>query len=225
MKYRAVVFDLDGTLIDSTDAIVQSFFHTFDVLGEPRPPREAVVASIGYVLEEQFGQLTHRDVKDCTRIYREHYGKVCCAQTTLMPGGKQALSDLAEAGIRLGFATSKRRYYAELILRHLGVLDCFEVRIGPDDVARPKPEPDAMLRAIELFGLPPDQLVLIGDTHFDVLCARGAGVDCIGVTTGYATRSELEALAPEAVYDSLGEAARHIIDANRAAHEVRAEVH
>lgn len=211
MPLKAVVFDLDGTLIDSTDAIVLSFMHTFDVIGEPRPPRDEVVRSIGYTLEDQFAMFTRHDRHDCTRIYRERYAQVCCEMTTLLPGGADALAALAASGLRLGFATSKRRTFAEMILQHLGVLDRFEVRVGPDDVARPKPAPDAMLRVLELFKLSPDELLLIGDTHFDVECARNAGVACVCVTTGYETRAELEALQPEAVYDALAEVATHIL--------------
>ena len=211
MALQAVVFDLDGTLIDSTDAIVLSFMHTFDVIGETRPEREAVVRSIGYTLEDQFAMFTKRDPRDCTRIYRERYGQVCREMTTLLPGGAETLAALACAGLRLGFATSKRRAFAEMILEHLGVLDRFEVRVGPDDVAKPKPAPDAMLKVLELFGVAPDELLLIGDTHFDVECARNAGVACVCVTTGYETREELEALEPEAVYDSLAEVATHIL--------------
>lgn len=208
----AVCFDLDGTLVDSTEAIVESFYHTFDVLKEPRPPREAIVGSIGHVLEHQFSLLTHHDPRECTRIYRTYYGQICRAQTTLMPGGAECLEALADAGLELAFATSKRRKYSEMILEHLGVLDYFMVRIGPDDVSKPKPDAEAVLKACELLSVTPSQMLFIGDTHFDVLAARNAGVRCLCVTTGYATRAELEALEPERVFDSLYELTAYILD-------------
>lgn len=208
---KAVSFDLDGTLIDSIEAIVQSFNHTFDVLGEPRPERGAILGSIGHVLEDQFSMLTRRDPKECAVVYREKYGEICCDLTTLMPGARESLERLSKAGLALGFATSKRRGYAERILAHLGVLDYFAVRLGPDDVARPKPNPDAVLRSLELFGVSPDELVYVGDLDFDVLASRAAGVACLCVTTGYAGRRELEALGPASVYDSLLEVTQHIL--------------
>ncbi|HRI89027.1 MAG TPA: HAD hydrolase-like protein, partial [Candidatus Hydrogenedentes bacterium] len=98
VRIRAVVFDLDGTLIDSTDAIVQSCMHTFDVIGEPRPDRDAIVRNIGYTLEQHFALFTQHDVHDCARIYREHYAGICCAMTTLMPGAREALDALKTMG-------------------------------------------------------------------------------------------------------------------------------
>lgn len=211
---RAVAFDLDGTLIDSTDAIVQSVLHTFDVLGGPRrdgPSREAIVRTIGHPLEKQFSLLTAHDPHVCARIYRERYREICRAMTTLIPGAKETLDALAQAGLAMGFVTSKRRQFAEMILEHLGVLDFFGVRIGPDDVARPKPQPDPILRALDLFGVPADAMRYVGDMDFDVLACRAAGVRCVAVTTGYAARAELEALQPEIVLDSLREVAAYLL--------------
>jgi phosphoglycolate phosphatase len=92
-----------------------------------------------------------------------------------------------------------------MILEHLGVLDFFEVRLGPDDVAHPKPHPEVVQKALAAFGVASGEMLFIGDTHFDVMAARNAGVRCLCVTTGYNTREELEALAPEGVFDDLDE--------------------
>lgn len=207
----AVCFDLDGTLIDSTDAIVASFFHTFDAMGLPRPPRDRIVDTIGHVLEDQFRLFTDRDPHACTKVYRAHYGETCCERTTLLPGARELLERLEAAGLRLGFATSKRRCYAEQVLEHLGVLGRFSSRIGPDDVKRPKPDPEALLLAVKELETTPAEMVFVGDTHFDVLASQAAGVRCVCVTTGYETREALEALAPEAVYDTLAEVGDHIL--------------
>jgi len=199
-------------LIDSTEAIVESFYHTFDTLNEPRPPRDAVVNSIGFVLEDQFAQLSKHDPHECTRIYRAYYEQICRAKTTLMPGTLECLQALADAGLDLAFATSKRRCYSEMILEHLDVLDYFSVRLGPDDVSKPKPDPEVVFKACELLNVTPPQLLFIGDTHFDVLASRNAGVRCLCVTTGYATREELEALEPEQIFDRLAALTAYILD-------------
>ncbi len=220
---KAVAFDLDGTLIDSTEAIVHSFFHTFDVLGRPRPPRNAVVDSIGYTLEQQFAQLTDVDPNECTRIYREEYARICCDMTFLLPGAKESLRLFSDAGLRLGFASSKRKKFCEIILRHLEVLDYFSVRIGPDEVTHPKPHPEAVLYAAKLLEVSPRELFFIGDTHFDVLAARAAGVRCLCVTTGYATRKELVDLKPEAVFDSLADLTQYALQSVANANAVRSQ--
>lgn len=207
----AVIFDLDGTLIDSTDAIVESFFHTCDTLGLPRPPRDNIVRSIGHTLPDQFRLITDHDPHECVRVYRAYYGQVACAKTTAMPGAAESVRRLREAGLRLGFATSKKRVFAELILDHLGMMDAFDAGIGPDDVTHPKPHPEAILKSLDRLGVAPEQAVVVGDTSFDVLAARAAGVRCLCVTTGYNTRQELLALNPEAVFDSLSELTEYIL--------------
>lgn len=208
---RAVTYDLDGTLIDSTEAIVTCFMRACDDLGLTRPAREDVVRSIGHILEDQFRLHTSGDPVECAKAYRLHYESVCRDMTFLLPGARESLERVRDAGLRIGFASSKRRYFCELILEHLGVLDFFEVRLGPDDVAHPKPHPECVEKALAAFGVAPDAMVFVGDTHFDVLAARNAGVACLCVTTGYNSRDELEALKPAGVFDNLHDLTHHLL--------------
>lgn len=207
----AVTYDLDGTLIDSTEAIVTCFMRACDDLGLTRPARDDVVNSIGHILEDQFRLLTRGDPAECATTYRRHYERVCRDMTTLLPGARESLERVRAAGLRIGFASSKRRYFCELILDHLGVLDFFEMRLGPDDVTHPKPHPECVEKALAAFDITPDRMVFVGDTHFDVLAARQAGVACLCVTTGYNSREELEALNPEGVFDNLHDLTDHLL--------------
>lgn len=202
---KAVVFDLDGTLIDSTDAIVASNLYVFDHLGLPRPTRDAIVAAIGLPLDAQFRDRLDGDIEHAMRVYRRHYAETACASTTLQPGAREMLDAFAEAGLKMGFATSKKLDASELVLGHLGVLDYFNARIGPDEVVHPKPAPDALHAAMRILDVAPEEFVFVGDMHFDVVAAQRAGVACLAVTTGYQTRAELEALGPDAVFDGLDE--------------------
>ena len=208
---KAVVFDLDGTLIDATEAIVASFLHTFAVIGEPPPARADIVKSIGHVIEDQFRLFTKHDPEDCAHIYRAHNLTVARDKTQLLPGAKESLHQLRAHGLRLGFATSKGRDRAELTLAHLGVLSAFEARISPSEVTHPKPHPEAVLKALDLLGAKPEEGLVVGDTRFDVLAARAAGTRCVCVSTGYATEQELVSLKPEAVFHGLPEATQYIL--------------
>ena len=207
----AVTYDLDGTLIDSTEAIVLCFMQTCDDLGLERPASKGVVDTIGHILEDQFRLLTSGDPAVCTKRYREHYTEVCREMTTLLPGALESLERVRNAGLRIGFASSKRRHFCEMILDHLGTLDFFEVRLGSEDVSQHKPNPEVVLKALEGFGVGPDEMVFVGDTHFDVNAARNAGVPCLCVTTGYNTRAELEALSSAGVFDTMPELTDYLL--------------
>jgi HAD superfamily hydrolase (TIGR01549 family) len=158
--------------------------------------------------------MTDYDPDECTRIYRAHYATIACGQTEALPGAADALAALAEAGFKLGFATSKKRSFAELILGHLGFLDYFIARVGPDDVENPKPAPDAIYRAAEQLSLDPPAVLYVGDLPLDHEAATAAGAGCVCVTTGYATREVLEAAGIEHVFDGLAEVADHVLARN-----------
>lgn len=206
-----VSFDLDGTLIESTDAIVECFDLTFDRLGDPAPARATIVKTISRPLEDQFRALSDRDPDSCAAIYREFYREIGPAKTVLLPGAVECLTALREAGLKLGIATSKYRASAELLLDRLGVRHFFHSCIGPDDVRHPKPHPEPVLKSLEELGLRAGQAYFVGDTRFDVDAAGAACVRCIALTTGYATREELLNLGPETVLDSLPEVAAYIL--------------
>lgn len=202
---KAIGFDLDGTLIDSTDAIVGSFNHTFRALGVEPPPRQAILDTIGVPLEVQLAGFGVSDPAEASRVYREHYVREAPARTTLLPGARAGLERLRTAGMPIGLATSKRRSSAEVLLDHLGVLHHFRVLIGPEDVTRAKPDPESLHRLMDALEVEPGELLFVGDTHFDVEAAHNANVACWCVTTGYESRAELEALGPGAIFDSMAE--------------------
>ena len=209
---RAVAFDLDGTLIDSTEAIVASFMHTFDVIGEPRPARQAILDTVGYITEEQFTRLTRQDPAACAAIYKAKYEDLMLSHTTLHPGVEESLELLRDADVPMGFATSKERAYSEAILDHLGILHYFASRIGPEDVEAPKPHPSAALESAARLGAPAARLFFVGDSHFDVRCAQAAGARAIAVSTGYHTWDELAALEPEALFGGVPETVSYILE-------------
>jgi phosphoglycolate phosphatase-like HAD superfamily hydrolase len=170
---KAVLFDLDGTLIDSTDAIVGSMFHVFDSLGEVRPTRQAIIDSIGCPLREQLQYLTQRDLDACIALYRPHYAATAREHTTLLPGAREIFAFLKGAGVPMGLATSKKREAAEMLLEHLGVLHYLDVRIGPDEVTHPKPHPEPLLLAATSMGVAPGGRGVCGRHVFR--CQRGEG--------------------------------------------------
>lgn len=208
---RAVAFDLDGTLIDSTTAIVDSFYYLFDVIGEPPPPRSEILRGIGAPFSDAVQMLTAHDPKECAHIYGEHYLRTACGKTHLLPGAREILDACREAGLRTGFASSRKLNSAEMLLGHLGILDHFECRVTTEQVPRGKPHPDIVLAAMAALETPAEAFCYVGDMSYDVLAARAAGARCVGVTTGYAPRAELESLGADAVFDSLAEVGQYLL--------------
>lgn len=209
---QAIAFDLDGTLIDSTDAIVESFFYTFLVKGYPVPSRDAIVSTISLPLEDQFARLANVEPAECARIYRDFYRILGPAKTAVLPGVLEALEQLRTEGIYMGVTTSKSRPAAEMLLARLGIDHYFDWCIGPEDVRNPKPHPEPVYKSLERFGVPAGAMAFVGDTAFDLRAAQAAGVRCFGVATGYASRDELLALGPERVFDSLSELAGWLVE-------------
>ncbi len=212
MTIAGVLFDLDGTLIDSTEAIVDCFFHTFDRLEQVRPPREAIVSTISLTLENQFATMTDHDPNKAAKIFRERYFRIGPDMTTLHPGAEDILQHCGNARVRTGFVTSKLRVASELLLDRLGVLHHFEARIGPEDVTHPKPHPEPLLKAMDILGLTPLNTVYLGDTPLDIRAATAAGMRSVALSSGYATEEALHGHNPTVICANLVEAAEWLVE-------------
>lgn len=210
---KAVGFDLDGTLIDSTDAIVASFEHTYRTMGLPLPAREAVIATIRIPLEDMFAQVGMPDIAAAVAVYREHYVREAPAITRVLPGVREVLDALRDAGVSMGIATSKKRTSAKVLLEHMDLWKYFRCCIGPEDVSRPKPDAEPIHALIACMRANPGEFVYIGDTGLDVQASRAAGVRCLAVTTGYDTRAELEAADAIDIFGGIEDAAKYVLRA------------
>jgi phosphoglycolate phosphatase len=189
---QVILFDLDGTLIDSTEAILDSFRRSFAELGGRYPGDEAVKALVGHPLTEMYRSygIPEERVEEYVAAYKAHYRQVHTRKTVLLPGAREAL-EMAASFARLGVVTTKTGKYSRELLEHFGVMKHFGVLIGSEDVRRHKPHPEPVLRALESLGAEPGDACLIGDTCLDVEAARAAGVRPLGVSCGYACGEEL----------------------------------
>jgi len=187
-KRLIILFDLDGTLIDSTECILTSFEHAFDTLGTPRPPRELIKAQIGYPLDMMFEKVGADKAKvwDFVAAYKSKYREISLPGTSLIDGALEAI-ELSSSFARLGVVTTKTSRYSRELLEHMGVMKHFEVLIGREDVEHPKPHPEPIEKALDAMcpECSRDKVWMIGDTMMDIEAANAAGVRHVGVFTGY----------------------------------------
>lgn len=210
-----ILFDLDGTLIDSTEAILESFHRTFDVVGGEHPEDDRIKALIGHTLEDMYLHVgaSPEAVERYVRTYKEHYRRISKQKTLLLPGVHEAIK-AASAVARLGIVTTKTGRYSRELLEHFGVMDAFEVLIGREDVTHAKPHPEPVLTALARMGAQTQESWLIGDTRLDAGAARSAGIGFVGVLSGYDNAEQLSLLTPFIEQDAL-EAVRFIASKGR----------
>ena len=184
MRFPVVLFDLDGTLVDSAAIILGSFHHATETVLQRRYPDEQILAAVGGPgLVEQMRALDETRVDDLVRTYREHndpqYSDLAC-----FDGLVDVLARLKDEGRKLGVVTAKRRPTVERVFAGAGIGAYFDVVVGSDATERHKPHPEPVLHALELLDARPEDAAYVGDSPFDVQCARAAGVFAVAVGWG-----------------------------------------
>jgi phosphoglycolate phosphatase len=195
---KLIVFDCDGTLIDSQHLIVEAMGAAFAANGLPMPPRSRVLRHVGLSVSEAVaaisGSLEETVVANLAAAYRNAFSGLRQKPSfsePMYPGARQAIEALgADADVTLGIATGKSRRGVDLFLAREELASLFTTIQTADD-APSKPHPEMLLRAMEETGSAPADTVMIGDTSYDILMACNAGVSAIGVDWGYHTAEEL----------------------------------
>jgi pyrophosphatase PpaX len=205
--FQTVLFDLDGTLIDSVDLIVDSYHHVHSVHGLPARSRDEILAGLGTPLRIVFGNITEDAIQIDAWIatYRAYNLAHHDARIHAYPGAVDLVHRLRAAGLRLGLVTSKNRLGAARGLNLVGLGDTMEVIVGADDVTHPKPHAEPVERALAQLQMPAETCLFVGDSHHDINSGRSAGVWTAGVTWGPFSREHLEMVAPDYYCDTPAE--------------------
>ena len=202
----AVLFDLDGTLVDTIELILSSVRHTF--AERRRGPSDADwIAGIGKPLRTQLAEYADdaADLDALVERYRQHQRAHHDAMTRCYAGVHEVLAGIRADGHRIGVVTSKLAAPAERALRHVGLHELVEVLIGADDCERAKPHPEPVLRALARLGAPPEAALFVGDSPHDVAAGNAAGVVTAAVLWGACGREVLLSAGPDHVLSDIGE--------------------
>ena len=200
LPYRAVCFDFDYTLGDSTDSIVAGFQYAFPILGFPSPDRETVRGTIGYLLEDAYTMLTgDGDAEHRARfraLFLEAAQERQRTETLLFPGAPELLRGLKARGVPAAIVSTKRGDTIQAILAHHGLEDEVELVIGSADVTRHKPDPEGLRLAMERLGTAPGETLFCGDTVLDAGAARNAGCPFAAVLNGTTPAGDFAPFSP-----------------------------
>lgn len=188
-----LLFDLDGTLLDTAPGIVAGMRHTLEQLGHPVPSLATLQSMIGPPLEVGFARLLGEPagprVSQAVEIYRQHYAQTGQFEASVFEGIGEALERLS--AYRLGVATSKRQVFAEEMLQHYGLSGYFSAIYGVQPTHLSEPKSSLIGRAMRELAADPAQTIMIGDRIFDLEGAQANQIPAIGALWGYGSREEL----------------------------------
>jgi phosphoglycolate phosphatase len=207
-KHKTIIlFDLDGTLIDSTEAIVNSFYHSFEELKfNFKGTENDIKKEIGYPLEIMYKSLgvDKNKTSDFVNSYKKEYRKISQAQTFLLEDSLKAVK-LASSFARLGVVTTKTTLYTIPLLKNFKIMNYFEVIIGRQEVINPKPNPEPVLKALNMMEIKElnHNIFMVGDTKLDLIAGNKAKINTVGVLCGYGEKSDLSNYTPNIADNSL----------------------
>ncbi len=205
--FDLIIFDLDGTLIDSKLDIAFSVNHTLASLSLEMLPVDTITSFVGKgvknLLRQALGEYAHAKFEPAIKIFRRHYGEHCLDKTVLYPSVKKTMESLG--GFKKVIVTNKPAQFAAPILKGLEIAHFFETVLGGDDVQQKKPAPEPVYFLLEKLNVRPDKAIVVGDSPLDMQMGKAAGIRTCAVTYGYGKKEDLSFEQPDYLIDDLFE--------------------
>ncbi|MBV8517752.1 MAG: HAD hydrolase-like protein [Acidobacteria bacterium] len=207
LRYHAVLFDLDGTLVDSYAALTEAVNHArkthgMGELGETRI-RELVGDGIERLLQRAFERT---DVPGSVRTaFESRYDEVCCAESRVLADVEVTLAKLHELRVAMAVCTNKPTVFSKKILDFLGLSRFFHAIVGPDLAGARKPDAQHLLYTLQSVARAPHEALFVGDMPIDVRAARNSGIDVAVVPTGSSSREQLVDAQPDHFLERFGD--------------------
>lgn len=188
----AVLFDLDGTLLDTVADLAEASNRTLADLARPQRTLDEIRSFVGKGIPNlvrrcltEGQEASEREIDDAIAVFKQHYAEVNGSRTRVYPGVLEALERMREADLRLAVVTNKAGDFTLPLLERTGLTPYFDAVVSGDSLAVKKPDPAVVIHACHLLDVPVSRALMIGDSANDALAARGAGVPVLLVTYGY----------------------------------------
>ncbi|MGG0719959.1 pyrophosphatase PpaX [Robertmurraya massiliosenegalensis] len=198
-----LLFDLDGTLIDTNELIIQSFLHTLEQYYPGAYKREDVLPFMGPTLTETFAAMNEEKVEEMTNVYRTFNLANHDSLVTEFEGVKETVAKLKEEGFKLGIVTTKRLAVVEKGLALTKLDPYFEVIVAIDHVSKAKPDPEPVLKALEQLDSTPEEAIMVGDNFHDIVGGKNAGTKTAGVAWSLKGKDFLEQYDPDYMLENM----------------------
>jgi phosphoglycolate phosphatase len=191
-----ILFDLDGTLIDSLDDLANATNHMLLSLGRPAATQEQVRSYVGQgarrLVERAMPDAAVDEIEQGLSLFLDYNEEHIVDRTRLYPGAAEMLTALRDAGLTLAVVSNKNVALCTKVLTTLEADGFFACVIGADSLAERKPSPEPLLKVLRDLGVPPERAVMVGDSINDIAAGQAAGMATIGCTFGYGDLAEIE---------------------------------
>ena len=215
--YQHIIFDLDGTLSDSREGIFNAYYHTFKQLGLADPGKEKLQTLIGPPLQKGFSDffgLYGEQNELAVKVFREYYSSKGLYENCLYEGMKPLIQKLFASGATLYVATAKYIVYANMVLEHFGIAQYFREVAGADYSGFAS-KVDLITGLLRRNGIQdPLDVVIIGDTHYDINAATELAIDSIAVTYGFSSEEEVATFSPDYIARKVSDLHRFLLYEN-----------
>ena len=204
-KIDTVLFDLDGTLIDTNELIISSFLHTMESYFPGQYQREDVLPFLGPTLQESFEPLNPTRYEEMITTYRTFNLANHDLLVKRFEGVYETVRTLKENNFHLAIVTTKRLDVAQMGLKLTGLDEYFDVVVALDHVEKTKPDPEPLLKALELLNSSPERAMMVGDNYHDILGGKNAGTKTVGVAWSIKGKAHLEEYKPDYILDTMAD--------------------
>ena len=209
MTYTHILFDLDGTLTDSSPGIVRSIQHALVKMGLEEKDEDKLRSFVGPGLKYTFRRnyfYEEEDVEQAVKFYRSYFSTKGIFENELYEGAVDLLKSLHDDGIKIALATAKPTYFANIILKHFEIRDYFDVVVGSHLNGNRTDKREIIAEVMDQLGLPEvKQCLMVGDREYDIMGAKHHGIKTVGVNYGYGSPKELLDAGADHLIDSPSE--------------------